>query len=531
VNVVRVKVREHAEKGREFAVEPPEGALVIRDALVVDEDTGRALLVHRPLSRGAVALMERLRPWLLSFRGWTDKAGPATGGGSRLGGIKNENRVFGFTEAVKLRRRFGASVSMFNLEYPNVATLLEEIAGHCWSEFEERLPERAAEHLSLVEPISEAWRMRRGTVPWTSGIINGTAAMPYHKDAGNVLESWSAMVTLKDCQGGMLHLPSLGLYLACDDLSLTVFNGQQHLHGVTPITRKRRGYRHSIVFYAKRGFIGALPPGEEVRRAQVTADATADAVGKAEPEKVAEVGMLRPKRKGLPGAPLEFFLRPGASDEKAIREVIEKNAYQRPRLGFVIEPGDRWLDGGVNVGSFTALAHRLGVETVVGYEAEARNVEASRRNLQHNGVPFEVRHAAIVSDDFEGDTIGLHVCDEVGKEWRHSTQWQRKKSTTVYVPAVRVSEALERDGLDCVKLDIEGAEIPMLRHPAFPYAKIRKLAFEWSFDVERRMAVLREVLDRVEAAFPHVSLSKGNLPWEAETYDFFPPQVMVYAWR
>ena len=385
----------------------------------------------------------------------------------------------------------------------------------------------AYEPLLLLTPWLDSYqgwsgeRARLSGISYRSQTFGYTAPLPYHRDSGNVNGSWSAMITLRqDVGGGMLHLPELDSYLKCEDMSVAIFNGQQIMHGVTPLQPMTpRGKRYTIVFYAKAAFAGREQPEDELKRAQAAATIEPST------DEVYEV-----KRKEQRDNPLRFNIRAGTSDKKTVEEVIEGNGYQKPRKGFLIEPGDRWLDGGVNIGAFTCWAHRLGVQSVVGFEAEADNYEAAKQNLALNAVPFEIRHQAIMPDSHEGDSVTLYKCDELGKEWRHSTQWQRKKSTPVKVPAIRFSDALDLAEADCVKLDIEGAEIPMLVEQSFPFDRIRKLAFEWSFDVERRIPVLREVLDRVEASFPNVALSR-KIDWSAETFDWFPPQVLVFAWR
>lgn len=241
--------------------------------------------------------------------------------------------------------------------------------------------------------------------------------------------------------------------------------------------------------------------------------------------------LYAPPRRELREAPLVFDVRPDSSDQKAIDEVIKGNAYERPSVGFRLEPGDRWIDGGANVGAFTAWAARHGCR-VVAYEAEPGNYHQTLHNLELNGITDQqVHHAALVADTDPRCEVILHVCDEPGKQWRNSIMWERKKSSPLPVDAVRIGIVIDA-GYDCVKLDIEGAEIPMLVDPdGLPHNRIRKLVFEWSFDVERRMAVFGDVIDRLRSLYDGVALSKNNLPWQSDTYDFFPPQVMVWCWR
>lgn len=232
--------------------------------------------------------------------------------------------------------------------------------------------------------------------------------------------------------------------------------------------------------------------------------------------------------KKIPTALLDY--REGTSDEKAIAEVYG-NQYQRPRLGFTIEPGDSWIDGGANIGAFAVFAGKLGAH-VVAYEPEPMNAAIAQRNLTQNGLTdARVVRAAIIAEGQPETTLPFYVSTLPNKLWRHSLviahdgKLERKRIAVRAVPF----DAVLKDG-DCVKLDIEGAEIDVLqRLTAATAARIRKLTFEWSFDVDRRLATLRGVVDALEQYFPKV-LSRG-LPWDRETYDFFPPCTVVFAWR
>jgi FkbM family methyltransferase len=239
-----------------------------------------------------------------------------------------------------------------------------------------------------------------------------------------------------------------------------------------------------------------------------------------------QLAQFRPKpRKELPRQPI-FSVRPGTSDEKAIKEVFDHNAYRRK--AFQIERGERWLDMGCNVGAFSVLAGLLGC-TVRSIEAEGTNAQLAARNIGQNGLRPDVIHAAIVPDSHQGETVGLNVNTEPLSLRRHSILRARRKSAVVQVPARRFSSFLGQS-FDCIKLNIEGAEIPILREHE-DWSPVRKLVLEWSFDAEPRMAILRQTLDRLEASFPQVMLSKGNLPWHLETYPYFPPNVYIFCMR
>ncbi|MGA1037191.1 MAG: hypothetical protein ACO3VQ_05200 [Ilumatobacteraceae bacterium] len=193
---------------------------------------------------------------------------PSANGGARLSGIRYGNRTFGTTAPQPLRRRYGCRQSAFHAERPDVVGLLGEVFYGAWETFNENLPEAAqATDAKTAESIHDDWRFA-GT-PWTSGIINDNASLPYHKDSGNLTDSWSAMIVLRHkADGGALHLPEYGVTLDCFDKSLVFFDGQALWHGVTPIRlRNKEAFRRSIVMYSKSACKNCGPAHLEAARA------------------------------------------------------------------------------------------------------------------------------------------------------------------------------------------------------------------------------------------------------------------------
>lgn len=255
----------------EVAPSPRDDDLVLTDHVVFAD--GKPVLYHAPL--GDTAVLDRLGDWIDErFDGWE---GFGTNiNEARLSGIKNAHRVFGYTGMVPLRRRWGASSSSFNAKWPSAAFVLEKLAEQCAAEFERVLPVEFARHADLVSHIDPGWLL--ASAPWTSGVMNRTSAMPYHRDGGNVPGSWSAMLTLRrggHVEGGMLHVRDLGVFLRCGDAALTIFDGQRSTHGVSPFPPDH-GDRYSIVFYAKADVGRAAPPGQEIAEAKRRATETAD---------------------------------------------------------------------------------------------------------------------------------------------------------------------------------------------------------------------------------------------------------------
>lgn len=229
--------------------------------------------------------------------------------------------------------------------------------------------------------------------------------------------------------------------------------------------------------------------------------------------------------------PPTFMVRPGSSDEKGIKDVFDSNSYRRPRLGFTIEHGERWVDGGCNVGAFSVLADRYLGADVIAFEPDADNLAVAQTNLEMNRCTrTELIHAALIHDAQPGQTVKLYKSPKPEHYWRQSTVINRKGSKPVTVETVDPADLIA-DGWDCWKLDIEGAEIPILEQADF--SKVRKLATEWSFDVDDQVDRFYAVVERLRG-FGFENISAGCPPgkYPAGTkWTWFPAATYLLAWR
>jgi hypothetical protein len=205
-----------------------------------DRATGEAILVYAPLP----ASTTKLRKAVIETNYGTNL---------RSAGMKNISRVFGFTtRSVPLQREACVPTSL-SLESPETQRTLGDIADALGNYLFEQLPEVYEEDVKKLEAVLPEWRMTEQAL-WTSGVINQSSALPYHRDRAN-FDSWSAMpVVRRGMEGGDLHFPEYGITVNCRDGWALWFNGFAYVHGVTPMKpRAKDGYRYSIVFYAKRG--------------------------------------------------------------------------------------------------------------------------------------------------------------------------------------------------------------------------------------------------------------------------------------
>ena len=216
----------------------------------------------------------------------------------------------------------------------------------------------------------------------------------------------------------------------------------------------------------------------------------------------------------IEAAGFRWWVREGTSDETAVDEVAVRRTYWR--RDFHVEPGERWLDAGANIGAFAVPAVAAGAE-VVCYEPWAESADLVRRNLRENGLKARVIEKAVA---LEAGVGRLGIAKSV---WRHSLL--RTKGPGCAVPVVSFADAIA--GMDCAKLDIEGAEIELLQRVE-SFGSLRKLVFEWHFDYERATDVYLATLDRLREHFPEVS---GRKVKPGIDYIWFPPSAVVRCRR
>jgi len=198
------------------------------------------------------------------------------------------------------------------------------------------------------------------------------------------------------------------------------------------------------------------------------------------------------KVKSLQHGSIKFQARGNTSDEKTFDEVIVRNVYEKKY--FRIKPKEHWIDLGGNVGAFSVNAINKGATTDI-YEPDPFNCKMIERNLKLNNMDANIHNVAVVANDKKKMT--LYVGNNM-QVWRNSLykNWGNQKFT---VDCIHFSEAVHKE--DCVKMDIEGAEMPILEAmEIFP----KKMVFEWSFDIDGNVARYKDLIDKLKTQYENV---------------------------
>ncbi len=133
--------------------------------------------------------------------------------------------------------------------------------------YKDLLPEQHDLNLQIVEESVEAEYIIKDT-PFTTVNLNINHAIKYHRDTGNFKNVFSNVLILKDAvAGGFLVCPEFNIAFGQQDGALILFDGQNIIHGVTPIKMKHENaYRCSCVFYSLADMKNCYPYKMELER-------------------------------------------------------------------------------------------------------------------------------------------------------------------------------------------------------------------------------------------------------------------------
>ena len=237
---------------------PEMAATVPSPTTVVDASTGQAALVTVPFPTDLATYRRAARAYPIMANGTR-----------RGGGVANASRTFGYLARSGIFRRSCCMACSGALTSPEPHEVICSAAGDLAAHLAELQPGRAAADLELVSShVHPDWLMAP-TAPWSSGVLNRTSPLPYHRDRNN-FPAWSAMVVLRrGVRGGHLHVPEYDIVVECRDGDVVYFAGSDLMHGVTPMTKTTPdSYRLTAVYYPVASMATCLPFAEEVARGQ-----------------------------------------------------------------------------------------------------------------------------------------------------------------------------------------------------------------------------------------------------------------------
>lgn len=219
---------------------------------------------------------------------------------------------------------------------------------------------------------------------------------------------------------------------------------------------------------------------------------------------------------------IQFLCREGTSDLKTFEEVIVKNVYEKKY--FKIKQGEHWIDLGGNVGAFAINAISKGA-TVDIYEPDVFSCKMIEKNLMLNDMDANIYQKAVVANDKKRMT--MYVGNNMNV-WRNSVykNWGNQKFT---VDCINFKDVI-KDTENCVKMDIEGAEMDILENmDLFP----NKIVFEWSLDIDGSLNRYRKIIDKFKPQYKNIIYKKQfyGLPDEFLPKNIIPACDNIYCYE
>lgn len=186
--------------------------------------------------------------------------------GERTGGLKTVSRIFGYTPRNTVRADFCHTTSLAH-DHPEEHSIVCGYGKKVADLYAEHNPDMYGKHTEEAKTrVKDEWRIE--DTPFTSGIINKNNPLKYHFDSGNFKQVNSCMLAFKHkVRGGYLAIPEYDLALRIANNSITIFDGQSLLHGVTPIHELAEdSHRFTVVYYSLERMWKCLPVDEEIAR-------------------------------------------------------------------------------------------------------------------------------------------------------------------------------------------------------------------------------------------------------------------------
>ena len=183
---------------------------------------------------------------------------------TRTSGAKTKSSVFGYMPRNALRYNYCRKTVSTKTEVNNWNTLVD-FAKHKLMPFYVENFYLDAEK-KMQEKILTDWKIDE-TI-FTTISINFNQLIKTHTDAFNTKGSLSNVLILKEnARGGELYMPEYDAYIPQNHGDLTVFRGEEILHGVCECDISK-GYRASLVFYQLEQLKNCYPYLKELKNAQ-----------------------------------------------------------------------------------------------------------------------------------------------------------------------------------------------------------------------------------------------------------------------
>jgi len=241
---------------------PNSDPVIDEDTIIIDKATNEVLVIYRDTEDEVNT--EGMIDSLSKVRFPKDE---------RTNGLITQSETIGYRPRMMgLSGKKTCAKTTFGNKHKNIEDDLFHVAHIAEELYSKYAPDRYQNHSTMAQKVRGEYLMPETN--FTSGIINKNNPLKYHLDTGNFKNVFSIMLGLKkDVKGGYLHIPELKVNLKISNGSLTMFDGQRFVHGVTPIIgSKKESFRFTIVFYSLVQMWSCLETAAEVENAKKSED-------------------------------------------------------------------------------------------------------------------------------------------------------------------------------------------------------------------------------------------------------------------
>lgn len=221
---------------------------------------------------------------------------------------------------------------------------------------------------------------------------------------------------------------------------------------------------------------------------------------------------------GVPPVPMECR---HDGDVAVCEEVLVRQTYMKPKLGFLVKPHSVWLDVGANIGAFAVWASLKRAAEVVTYEPCAENFALVCKNTEMNRVAGKNHKMAVGFGDAQIDVT--YNPDTPARSGALT-----KKGITETVEQVdfnRIVEELQPNG---IKLDAEGAELAIL-DGNMNLEGVDFFVMEYHARFDKSTVKARERLKPIASQFKNSRIPKALVTGDGEYPAWVDP--ICYFWN
>ena len=237
-----------------------------------------------------------------------------------------------------------------------------------------------------------------------------------------------------------------------------------------------------------------------------------------------------------------FFYRDQSNDLGVILECVKDKVYLKKLAKQCLLGPDRariWVDLGMHIGAFSSYAVSAGC-TVYGFEPEETNYRLALLNVPLNiqfGGSFEGYEKAVVPKAMmnKKKMTKLFYASSRSNRSRHSVLTgypQRHPRMGVMVETITLEEIFETyPHVEGLKIDIEGAEVPVLQEITWVPHRLRWIVLEYSFDYFRGMTRFSALMHRLRTWFAVDTNVCSQIVESYELYPRYPWSGYIFAKR